>query len=367
MDLSDENRKYTSMKICVLSQTLNARTGAGVFTGGIVDGVKRGRPDIEFSVITSEDYIKPSFYHLLKTWSRIRDEIKKSDMAHALDGYPYGVVACLANIGLSRPIIITAIGSGSIRKLGGIGWRSWFLRWAYRRATRVTAISRYVAGEINKVLPDLSIEVINPGVDYNFYAGRSDELKTATEYEYIVTQGEFKRRKGYEEILPIIKEVMAVRHDLRYVIVANESRNETYRDKLYKLMTDLGIRDKVTIRSNLSREELRETYRNARLYLTLPTNVEGDVEGFGMAIMEAAAAGTPAVVGKGSGADDAVLDGQSGFLVDGGDRGQVVEQVLSIINDQSLREKLSNGAKQWASDNSWESKVKQYIDLYEKI
>jgi len=354
------------MKICVLSQTLNSRTGAGVFTGNIVGGVKRSRPDIGFSVITSEDYIKPSFYHLLKTWPRIRDEIKKSDMVHALDGYPYGVVACLANIGISRPIIITAIGSGSIRKLGGIGWRSWLLRWAYRRAARVTAISHYVAREINKVLPGLSIEVINPGVDYDFYAGKSGEAQTATEYEYIVTQGEFKRRKGYGEILPVVREVITVRPDLRYVIVANESRNESYRDKLYKLMEDLGIRDKVTVRSNLSREELRETYRNACLYLTLPTNVEGDVEGFGMAIMEAAAAGTPAVVGKGSGADDAVSDGQSGFLVDGGDRGQVVEKILSIINDENLHEKLSDGARRWASKNNWESKVKQYISLYEE-
>ena len=355
------------MKICVLSQTLNSRTGAGVFTGSIIGEVKRSRPDIEFSVVTSENYIKPSFYYLLKNWPHIRNEIKKSDLVHALDAYPYGVIACLANLGVSKPVIITAVGSGSIGKLSNFGWKPQLLRWAYRRATRVTAISCYVAREINKVLPGLSIEVINPGVDYDFYGSKSGGVKTSAEYKYIITQGEFKRRKGYEEILPVIKEVMMVKPDLRYMIVANESRNESYRDKLYKLMEDLGIRDKVVVRSNLSREELRETYRNACLYLTLPTNVEGDVEGFGMAIMEAAATGTPAIVGKGSGADDAVLDGQSGFLVDGGNREQVVEKILLILDNGRLREKLSNGAKKWASENSWESKVKRYISLYERI
>ena len=355
------------MKICILTQTFNSQTGAGVFAGNLIDGVKKRDHSMEFSVMTGEDFLKPNIYQLLKNWLHIRNEIKKSDLVHALDAYPYGVIACMANLGVSKPVIITAVGSGSIGKLSNFGWKPQLLRWAYRRATRVTAISHYVAQEIKKVLADLSIEVVNPGVDYDFYASKSGEAKTATEYEYIVTQGEFKRRKGYEEILPVIKEVIMVRPDLRYVIVANESRNESYRDKLYKLMEDLGIRDKVVVRSNLSREELRETYRSACLYLTLPINVGGDIEGFGMAIMEAAAAGTPAIVGKGSGADDTVLDGQSGFLVDGGNREQVVEKILLILDNGRLREKLSNGAKKWASENSWESKVKRYISLYERI
>src|SRR3989344_6811307 len=357
------------MKICILTQTLNPRTGAGVFTENIIDGIRRSRPHIELSVMTSEDYIKPSIHQVLKSWFHIRGKIRGADIVHALDGYPYGVLACLANIGISRPVIITAVGSGSVRKLSGPGWKSLLLRWAYRRATWITAISHYVAHEIKKVLPELSIEVINHGVDYNFYAGTADGKSTSvpTEYEYIITQGEFKKRKGYVEMLSITKEIMNVRPNMRYVIVADTSRNQSYRDELYELMKKLGIRDKVIIKSNLSREELREIYRNAILYLTLPVNVDGDVEGFGMAIMEAAAVGTPAIVGRGSGANDAVRDGGSGFLVDGRNEEQVVEKILSIIDDENIREKLSNGAKKWASENSWESKVKQYISLYEKI
>jgi len=149
--------------------------------------------------------------------------------------------------------------------------------------------------------------------------------------------------------------------------VADTSRNQSYRDELYELMKKLGIRDKVIIKSNLSREELREIYRNAILYLTLPVNVDGDVEGFGLAIMEAAAAGTPAIVGRGSGADDAVSDGQSGFLVDGSNKEEIIEKILSLTDNKKLRKKLSDGALKWAKENSWESKVKQYMNLYEKV
>ena len=163
-----------------------------------------------------------------------------------------------------------------------------------------------------------------------------------------------------------MKKIMDVYPEIRYIIVADARDNRPYQKELYALMDKLGIRSKVIIKSGLSQEELREVYRNAILYLTLPVNIDGDIEGFGMAITEAAATGTPAIVGKGSGADDAVSDGQSGFLVDGEDEEQVVEKILSIVDNKQLRERLSNGAKKWASENSWENKVKQYIDLYEK-
>lgn len=355
------------MKICLLTQTLDPRTGAGVFAGNLIEGIKKQDPDNDISAMTGEDLLKPSLWKILKNLPSIRREIKKADIVHAMDAYPYGVISCIANIAISKPIIITAIGSGSIRNINGYGFKSVSLRWAYGKATFITSISHYVASEIKKILPLLHIEVINPGVDYNFYSDNREEVGSPASYEFVITQGEFKKRKGYEEILPVMKEVMKTKPDLRYVIVANDSRNKPYQGILYRLMDDLGIQDKVIVRSSLKREELRKAYGDALLYLSLPKNVNGDIEGFGMAIMEAAATGTPSVVGRGSGADDAVSDGQSGFLVDGGNKEEVVRKVLSVIEDGGLRERLSLGAKKWASKNIWESKISKYIELYKKL
>ena len=355
------------MRICVLTHTLNPRTGVGVLTNNIIDGIRKVNQDINFSVLTSEDYIKPSVYEIIKNWRHIREEIKSSDIVHAIDTYPYGVIACIANFRASKPVIITAVGSGSVRMLEGFGWKSFLLRWAYRRADSLTAISNYVANEVKKTLPNLSIEVINPSVDYEFYS-KEDNKKhpSALEGRYIITQGEFKERKGYEEILPIMKKIMAV-SDVKYVIVGNTGQNREYQEKLYKIMKDLGIREKIFIRTNLSREELRALYKNAILYLTLPKNVKGDIEGYGMAIVEAAATGTPAVVGLGSGADDTVNDGESGFLIKGENSEEVKERILSIIDNSKLQEKLSIGAQNLAKGNSPENKAKKYIEIYERI
>jgi glycosyltransferase involved in cell wall biosynthesis len=354
------------MNICFLTQTLNPQTGTGVFAAALLEGVRSHYPHYEVSVLTGEDCLKPQLFSLLKNFMSIRKKVRRADLVHALDAYPYGVIAALALFGTSRPLIITAIGSGSLQNLRGRGWKSRLLRWSYRRASYVTAISQYVAQEIKKVLPGLTIEVINPGVDYEFYS-KEEERTPDAEYPYIVTQGEFKRRKGYREMLPIVKRVMERKKDLRYVIVANTTLNPLYRDKLYELMEELEMRDRVIIKSSLTREELRDTYSKAVVYFTLPQNYGGDVEGFGMAIMEAAATGVPAVVGRGSGADDAVLHGQSGFLVEGNNSTEVLEKILSIIDNKDLRNRLSSGARSWARGNTWSSKIPAYLNLYEKI
>lgn len=356
------------MKICLLTHTLNPKTGIGIFTTGIVDGVGRLKPDVEFLLLTSEDYLESSLSRLAKNWAYIRRQIWNADLVHAIDAYPYGVIASLANVLISKPIVLTAVGSGSVRILGGLGLKSFLLRWAYRRATTVTAISHYIANEVNKVLPGLSIEVINPCVDNDFYSQEDGgSYPNVPEGAYVITQGEFKERKGYEEILPTMRIVMDARPDVRYVIVGNAQLNKDYQKKLYSIMDRLGIRNKILVLSDLSREELRAVYRNAVLYLTLPKNFKGDVEGFGMAIMEAAATGTPAVVGRGSGADDTVSDGRSGFLVNGSDREEVVRRIMQIIDDKELRDKLSNGAKSWAKENAWDRKVVKYLELYEEV
>lgn len=352
------------MRICYISHTLDPRTGAGVFTENLINGIRDCQKNAEFCVLTSENHIKPSVFSLLLNLPYIRKRFRESDVIHALDGYPYGVVAALANFGISKPLIITAVGSGSIGLLKKTDFKSRLLKWAYKRADKVTAISRYVANEIRNTLPDLSIEVVNHGVDTEFFKPFGTKENEAL---HIVTQGEFKRRKGYSEILPIIKQIIEKRSDVKYVIVANTDRNKEYQMELKLLMRILGIEDMVVVKSNLSREELRDTYRKAVLFLSLPKNVNGDVEGFGLSILEAAACGTPAVVGRGSGADDAVSDGNSGYLIDSTDEKVVVEKILSILDNRDLRIKLSTGARNWAEENTWLAKARQYLKLYEEI
>ncbi len=357
------------MKTLYLTHTLNNRTGIGEFASNVINGVRK-MSGITPEVLTSEDFLSVNFFKLIMNWPKIRQKIREADLIHALDTYPYGVMAVLAKLFIKKPLIITAIGSGSLQNLQGKGIRTLLLRYAYRKATIVTAISRYVAEEINKVLPEVSVEVINPGVDYRYW-GRSENSEITSMLHkfqpYLLTVGEIKKRKGYSVLLPILEKIIKNGSEVQYVIVGNRDRNQKYWNELDVLIRNLGIEREVSVLSNISREDLRTVYQNASLYVLLPQNINGDVEGFGLSVIEAAAAGVPAVVGKGSGAEDAVLHGQSGFLVSSENPEEVRSRIEEIIQNPELRRKLSQGALQFAEKMTWENKIKRYIEVYEKI
>jgi phosphatidyl-myo-inositol dimannoside synthase len=58
-----------------------------------------------------------------------------------------------------------------------------------------------------------------------------------------------------------------------------------------------------------------------------------EIEGLGVVLLEAAAAGKPCVTGRSGGTPEAVLDGATGYVVDATDRAQLVEALSKLLND----------------------------------
>ncbi len=70
-----------------------------------------------------------------------------------------------------------------------------------------------------------------------------------------------------------------------------------------------------------------------------------EAEGFGIVFMEAAAAGVPAVAGHSGGSHEAVVDGTTGFVVDGGSAREVRRAIVQLVADPELRERMGNAAR----------------------
>ena len=71
-------------------------------------------------------------------------------------------------------------------------------------------------------------------------------------------------------------------------------------------------------------------------------------EGFGSTIIEAAACGIPAIGSNIYGITDAIIDGETGVLVEKGNVDALASAMLSLANDPSRREKMGKSAKQRA-------------------
>jgi glycosyltransferase involved in cell wall biosynthesis len=102
----------------------------------------------------------------------------------------------------------------------------------------------------------------------------------------------------------------------------------------------------VTFAGALADAEVAEAYATADVYVGLSREESGNaVEGFGIALVEAAASGTPCVAGRAGGIPSAVRDGESGVLVPPTDVDAAAAAVARILDDAAWRERLSRGAR----------------------
>ena len=76
-------------------------------------------------------------------------------------------------------------------------------------------------------------------------------------------------------------------------------------------------------------------------------------EGWGMTLTEAAACGTPSVATRIAGHEDAVVHGQTGLLADS--TAEFTEQLVALLTDRQLRERLGEGARKHAATFTWDA------------
>jgi len=69
-------------------------------------------------------------------------------------------------------------------------------------------------------------------------------------------------------------------------------------------------------------------------------------EGFGSTIIEAAACGIPAIGSRIYGITDAIVDGETGLLVEKGNINELTDAMMKLMNSECLRKHMGNSAKQ---------------------
>ena len=362
------------MKILFLTHNLKQDNGAGVFSLRLIRGIREGlKCDVAVltSVPSGQPFEKPILYpqksQLVRQWRTIRSMMKACDVIHALDAFPYGIIAVLLSRGLGKKVIITAAGSGAIIPL--YQWQyGFFLAFAYRHADRMTAISTFTRDEILKKIPNLAITVINHGVDMEKFE-RADGLQYPMKrYQpYIVSVGQLRWRKGYHFSIKSFAKVAKEFPDLRYVIVGKKYKDDYYQ-RLKNLIVEFHLEDRVHILEDVhTDEQLADVYTQAEFFCLFSQNVNHDVEGFGLVFLEAAAAGLPVVGAKNCGVDDAVVEGKNGLLVNTRDPQDFANALLTILRDRELQKKMRAESLAFAKECTWEKRIGEYIQLYKKL
>jgi len=364
------------MKICFLTHNLKEHNGGGVMSRHIIEGVRDTTPAEVIAIVTEpsgaryeENLLSRGFFTPIRNFWEIRKFIKSADIVHAMDIFPYGVIAYLASLGLRKKFIVTIVGSGSLIAL----YKSPFSRFygfILRRADALTAISRFIRDETLKKIPGLSIEVITPGIDLEKFsapahkeAGRNLNLPP----RFIVSVGSIRWRKGYKYSLRAFAGIAGDFPDLHYVIVGKRFNDVEY-TKLRALAKEIGVASRFHILEDVqTNEELTFIYSKAELFILLSQNKGYDVEGFGMVFLEAAAGGLAAVGSANCGISDAVSAGENALLVDSRDTAAAAWAINSILSDNEKKKAMERASLDFVKEFEWRKKVTQYVNLYKRI
>ncbi len=115
----------------------------------------------------------------------------------------------------------------------------------------------------------------------------------------------------------------------------------------------LGVADAVVCTGGVPHGELPAHYAAGDVFAMPCRTRRGglDVEGLGIVYLEASATGLPVVVGDSGGAPDAVLDGRTGYVVDGRDIGAVAERLILLLSDPDLRHRLGRAGRAWVEQD----------------
>lgn len=233
----------------------------------------------------------------------------------------------------------------------------------------VTTVSRYTRGRIAGALgPLAALEPLPSGIDTTVF--RPDPGARAAirarhglgDRPLVVCVSRLVRRKGQDVLVAALPRLRAAVPGAALMIAGDGPD----RDRLRRLARDRGVVDDVVFTGPLPAGEVAAHQAVGDVF-ALPCRTLGgglDVEGLGIVLLEAAAAGVPVVAGRSGGAPETVRPGETGLLVDGCDPADVADRLAELLRDPARATAMGEAGRRWMrADWTWTSRARRLTAL----
>lgn len=192
-----------------------------------------------------------------------------------------------------------------------------------------------------------------PGVDEKTFHPDSggDRVRARlglTDRPVVVCVSRLVPRKGQDTLILAMPAILAREPDAVLLIVGGGP----YAKDLKKLAEETGVSDSVRFTGPVPWEELPAHYGAGDVFAMPCRTRRGglDVEGLGIVYLEASATGLPVVAGDSGGAPDAVLDGETGWVVRGGSVEESADRIATLLGDPELRQRMGERGRAWVEE-----------------
>ena len=242
---------------------------------------------------------------------------------------------------------------------------------AVARANAVVCISRASAAAAKRHgVPEVKIHQLPLAVNDEIYgkADREDllmKLELPPNSQLLLSVGRLVTRKGVAWFINNVLPKLTQRYpDLVYLVVG-EGEDQS---KIEAAIARHRLAAYVRLLGRAEGDLLAAAYNGADVYVMPNIHVSGDMEGFGLVLLEAALCARPIVASDLEGIKDAVTDGKNGVLVKSGDAADFVEQISSFLDNPKVAKQFGLKSRRYTLANySWDKIADRYLELYEQV
>lgn len=224
---------------------------------------------------------------------------------------------------------------------------------------------------------DENIRVIHNGIDLNRFPspGKRSTMRSTLKEALdtpsnplpddaflLCSVGRHVERKGFswfiDQVMPTLPE------NIHYWLAGTGPRSEAIQTAIDR--NDLGHR--VRLLGRVSESNLAKLYRGSDLFIMPNVPIEGDMEGFGVVILEANQCGCPVIASRLEGIQDVVTDGVNGHLVDVSDASSFADAIRRYHSDREALQAASQQAVEHVESTfGWRTRAEQYVQSLSEL
>lgn len=238
--------------------------------------------------------------------------------------------------------------------------RSYVKLWLKRKrllnkATHIFSNTNYTKELVLNITKETSIYVVHPPINL---VPKSKSI-SQNKNKVILSVGRIVERKGFQNVIKALPYIIKHIPDIQYIIAGTGK----YESELHELVKKMHLENYVNIKGRVSEKEKEELLSNCGLFVMPSFVIKGEmeVEGFGVAFLEANINGKFVISSLSGGIPEAIKEGITGFLVPENDIIGLSNAILKFYSDSFHY--CPKDCVDWAMEHHISNITKQYYNI----
>ena len=205
----------------------------------------------------------------------------------------------------------------------------------------------------------LEATIIRNGLNINDFPHRARESSRGRRCRLFMN-GIFMPHRRFEDGVRAVKILRDTGYEVSAEIAGDYGIDNQYYDKLSKLVSELGLSDRIRFLGLLSETDLVKKYKESDIFL-FPNHLQS----WGLAVFEAMATGLPVIVSKSAGASEVLTHRKNAMIVQPKRPDEFASAIAELIENSDLYRALNTAGRRFAEEEiSWSRTARMMDEIF---